>query len=183
LAIVLRRERTVYRSFAPTASRSQGIVAFTSREFGVSASAAFAVLSDPETYPRWLVGAQAIRSVDASWPQPGSKFHHVVGFGPVRIPDNTEVLDIDDAERVLRLKVRARPLISAVATFRVIGSAERCVITLQEEPTLRVVGNLVRPLMDPATHVRNHRSLRRLGDVFEQDVGTSSVARSHPTTQ
>ena len=162
--------------------RSQGIVAFTSREFGVSARAAFAVLSDPETYPRWLVGAQAIRSVDAAWPQPGSRFHHVVGFGPVRIPDNTEVLDIDDAAMVLRLRVRARPLISAVATFRVIGSANRCVITLQEEPTLRVVGNLVRPVMDPATHVRNHRSLRRLAEVFEQDIGSSkSLAGSDPT--
>jgi hypothetical protein len=151
-------------------------VAFTSREFGVGASVAFAVLSDPETYPRWLVGAQAIRSIDASWPQPGSRFHHVVGFGPVRIPDNTEVLDIEDAAMVLRLKVRARPLISAVATFRVIGSADRCVITLQEEPTLRVLGNLVRPVMDPATHVRNHRSLRRLADVLDHDISARGTS-------
>ena len=148
-------------------------MAFTSREYEVSPRAAFAVLRDPEMYPRWLVGAQEIRSVDATWPQPGSRFHHTVGFGPVRIADNTEVLDIDDAAMVLRLKVRARPLISAVATFRVLGSANRCVITLQEEPTVRVVGNLVRPVMDPATHVRNHRSLRRLAEVFEQDIGSS----------
>ena len=47
-------------------------------------------------------------------------------------------------------------------------------ITLEEEPALRAVGNLVRPVMDPATHVRNHRSLRRLAGVIEQ---TSSAAR------
>ena len=42
---------------------------------------------------------------------------------------------------MLRLEVRARPLIAAVATFRVIGTDSRCVITLQEEPALRAIGN------------------------------------------
>ena len=109
-----------------------------------------------------------------AWPKPGSKFHHVVGFGPLRLADNSEVLDIDESAMVLRLEVRARPLIAAVATFRVIGTDSRCVITLQEEPALRMIGNLVRPVMDPATHVRNHRSLRRLADVFEQRDGDLS---------
>jgi hypothetical protein len=143
-------------------------MAYTSREIGAGATAAFAVLIDPETYPRWLVGAQAIRSVDPTWPEPGSKFHHVVGFGPLRLADSSEVLEIDEAAMILRLKVRARPLIAAVATFQVIGTESRCVITLQEEPAQRTIGNLVRPAMDPATHVRNHRSLRRLAHVIEQ---------------
>ena len=147
-------------------------MAFTSREVRASPSEAFAVLTDPETYPRWLVGAQTIRHVDATWPQPGSKFHHVVGFGPLRIADSTEVVDIDNAAMVLELKVRARPLISAIATFRVIGTSTRCVVTLQEEPALRTIGNLVRPVLDPSTHVRNHRSLRRLAEVIELRDGT-----------
>ena len=142
-------------------------MAFTSREVVASPSEAFAVLTDPETYPQWLIGATAIRDVDDTWPRPGSKFHHVVGFGPLQIPDDTEVLAIDDGV-MLKLKVRARPLISAVATFRVLGTDGRCVITLQEEPALRTIGNIVRPVMDPATHVRNHRSLRRLAQVIEQ---------------
>jgi Polyketide cyclase / dehydrase and lipid transport len=150
-------------------------MAFTSREIRAGASKAFAVLTDPETYPRWLVGAQAIRHVDPAWPRPGCRFQHVVGFGPLRIADSTEVIDIDDAAMVLQLKVRARPLISAIATFRVIGSSSRCVITLQEEPARRAVGNLVRPVMDPATHVRNHRSLRRLAEVIEQDENSPSM--------
>ena len=143
-------------------------MAYTSRELAVGARKAFAVLIDPETYPRWLVGAQAIRGVDPTWPKQGSKFHHVVGFGPLRLADSTEVLDIDESAMMLRLEVRARPLIAAVATFRVIGTDSRCVITLQEEPALRKIGNFVRPVMDPATHVRNHRSLRRLAQVIEQ---------------
>ena len=142
-------------------------MAFTSRQVAASPREAFAVLTDPQTYPRWLVGATAIRDVDDNWPEAGSKFRHLVGFGPFQIADDTEVLDIDKGT-MLRLKVRARPFISAVATFRVIGSAGHSVITLEEEPAARTIGNLVRPVMDPATHVRNHRSLRRLAQIIEQ---------------
>jgi hypothetical protein len=66
-------------------------------------------------------------------------------------------------------------LISAVVTFRVMGCGQQCVVTFQEEPALRTIGNLVRPVMDPATHVRNHHSLRLLAAVVED--GTSSVRR------
>ena len=41
--------------------------------------AVFAVLSDPETYPEWLAGAQHIRQVDGDFPAPGSQFDHEVG--------------------------------------------------------------------------------------------------------
>src|SRR4051812_41318490 len=51
----------------------------------------FSVLLDPYTYPEWLVGAQRIRSVDDAWPEPGTAFHHVVGFGPIKVADSTRV--------------------------------------------------------------------------------------------
>ena len=89
--------------------RHGSCVAYTSREMQASAAEAFAVLIDPETYPRWLVGAKQIRDVDTGWPSPGSRFHHVVGVGPLQIPDNTEVLDIQPG-RMLKLRVRARPV-------------------------------------------------------------------------
>jgi uncharacterized protein YndB with AHSA1/START domain len=136
-------------------------VAYTSRELDLTATEAFAVLTDPETYPRWLVGTRRIRAVDSAWPQPGSRFHHVVGVGPIRIADTTEVLEIEP-DSLLRLQVRARPLIAAIVTFRVVGSGRSCVVSMEEEPALRTVGNIVRPVMDPTIHVRNHRSLRRL---------------------
>lgn len=139
-------------------------MAYTSREMRANAADAFAVLVDPETYPRWLVGATAIRDVDDTWPARGSKFHHLVGVGPLQIPDDTEVLDIEPG-RLLRLRVRARPFV--LATFRIIGGGPSCVVALEEEPTVRWVGNIVRPLMDPSIHIRNHRSLRRLATVVE----------------
>ena len=68
--------------------------------------------------------------------------------------------------RLLRLRVRARPFVSAVATFRVYPCEPGCVLTLEEEPTARLIGNMVRPVLDPLTHLRNHRSLRRLADLL-----------------
>ncbi len=142
-------------------------MSFSRREFAASPASVFAVLVDPESYPHWLIGADRIRDVDSNWPAIGSKFHHVVGFGPLKIADDTEVIDIEDG-RMLQLKVRARPLISAVATFRVVGEATSCVVTLEEEPAIRSIGNLVRPLLDPTVHMRNHRSLRRLAAVVDE---------------
>ena len=136
-------------------------MAYVSREFDMTAQEVFGVLIDPATYPEWLVGASDMRSVDDDWPHPGSRFHHRVGFGPLTIADSTEVLAVEPG-RMLRLGVRARPLISAVVTFVVIGDGTSCVVTLEEEPAPRAIGNLVRPVLDPLTHVRNHRSLKQL---------------------
>jgi len=141
-------------------------VAYTSRELAVNPSRAFAALVDPETYPEWLIGTDRIREVDDTWPQPGSRFHHVVGAGPFKVADNTEVLDIEPDD-LLRLRVRARPFIAAVVTFRVIGSDRSCVVSIEEEPAVRTIGNIVRPVMDPAIHLRNHRSLRRFAALVE----------------
>ena len=131
------------------------------REFDAATADVFAILLDPACYADWLIGAKSVRDIDASWPEPGSRFHHRVGMGKLAIRDCTEVLTVEP-ESILRLRVRARPLIAGVVTFRIIGDRERCVVMMEEEPARRVIGNLVRPIMDPFTHVRNHRSLRRL---------------------
>jgi uncharacterized protein YndB with AHSA1/START domain len=136
-------------------------MASASREFRASPHRIFSVLIDPQTYPSWLAGAADVRAVDDDWPAVGSRFHHRVGFGPLKIADHTEVLEVQP-DRLLRLAVRARPLVAATATFSLVGDGERCVVTFQEEPALRLIGNVVRPVLDPMTHVRNHVSLKRL---------------------
>ena len=139
----------------------------TCREFPVPAAVVWSLLTDPRTYPDWLVGASSISDIDDDWPAVGSRFHHRVGLGPLSIPDHSEVIAIED-QRMLKLQVRARPFISAVATFRLVGDGSRTVVSLQEEPTPRVIGNLVRPVMDPMIHVRNHRSLAGLSDLVDR---------------
>ena len=57
--------------------------------------------------------------------------------------------------------------------MRILDELEPSFRDTRAEPALRTIGNLVRPLMDPATHVRNHRSLRRLAQVIEQRDGDS----------
>lgn len=136
-------------------------MAYTSRILHAPIDVVWDVLIDPYTYPDWLIGAAAIRDVDDSWPEVGSRFHHRVGIGWMSIPDHSEVEDVVEPD-LLRLAVRARPFVSAVATFRLVGDGDTTVVAIEEEPQVRVIGNVVRPVMDPMIHVRNHRSLRRL---------------------
>ena len=77
----------------------------------------FAALTDPHTYPRWLVGCREIRGVDEGWPGVGTSFHHRVGLvGPITVADHTKVIDIEPG-RHLALEVMARPFIRARVDF------------------------------------------------------------------
>ena len=140
-------------------------MAYTCRRVRADPTTVFGFLADPTTYPTWLVGASQIRDHDESWPAPGSVFHHRVGVWPLLLSDTTVVLDVRTDE-MLRLSVRARPLISAEVTFTLSDDAGGTVVCMEEEPSLRLIGNLVRPVLDPFTHVRNHRSLRRLDQLL-----------------
>ena len=139
-------------------------MSFTSRVIPAPIEAVWDAIVDPETYPQWLIGAEEIRSVDDNWPEVGSSFHHRVGIWKFSIPDRSTVMSIEPGE-CLQLAVKARPFVSAVATFRLYADRDHpanTIVTLEEEPKVRSFGNVVRPLMDPSIHVRNHRSLRRL---------------------
>src|SRR6188472_2881403 len=84
----------------------------------------FEVISDPRTYPDWLVGAREIRSVDEDWPQPGSRFHHRVGLvGPLTIPDSTSSVEVEPPTRLV-LEVRARPLVKGRVEFTLASVGE-----------------------------------------------------------
>jgi uncharacterized protein YndB with AHSA1/START domain len=135
------------------------------RHLSASATHVFDVLTDPETYPEWLVGAQAIRNVTDGWPAVGSAFDHRVGWGPLQIPDRTTVRRIV-RPRLLELQVRARPLIEAVATFELSDDDDGCTIIIDESPS--GVFKFASPLFDPLIRARNRRSLDRLAEVVER---------------
>ena len=121
----------------------------------------FSVLLDPYTYPEWLVGAQAIRSVDDSWPAPGAAFHHVVGFGPVKIADSTRVSEVS-TPNCLELNVRARPFGRARARFTLHPEGPgRTELSFEETPTSPLL-RFGAPVLDPGIAVRNDASLKRL---------------------
>ncbi len=150
-------------------------MAFNARNLDVPSETAFAAIADPSTYPDWLLGAANIRDIDDNWPSPGSRFHHTVGVRPFAITDSTEVLDIEPGTS-LTLDVRARPLVSGIVHFTVGSNRDGSVITMLEEPAIRPIGDLVRPLLDPTTHLRNQRSLARLESLLRTAAPTPARA-------
>lgn len=133
----------------------------------------FGHLLDPWEYPRWLLGASKMRAVDEEWPEVGALFHHTVGWGPCKISDTSRIEAIDPPHRLV-LYVRATPLVQGRVTFTLVpADGGGTLLTLQEEPAL-AIGNLVRPVLDPATHLRNRRSLHQLADLMHAGDGTTA---------
>lgn len=130
-------------------------------ELPVSPERVFEVLLDPYSYPRWVVGAQRIRSVDPEWPAPGSKFHHSVGVGPARLSDSSKLVDLDPPHR-LRLEVRFRPIGVADVVFAVEPLDPGCVVTMIEEPKGGPFWKFWNGLIDLAVQGRNEITLHRL---------------------
>jgi len=130
-------------------------------------TAVFDALADPNTYPEWLLGAKEIRSIDPTWPSPGSTFNHRVGLvGPITVADSSSVLAIR-APHELVLEVRARPVGRAEVTFRlrsVAGGGTE--VDFSEEPI--GFARLMAPVAGPLAVARNHRSLAHLDDFLHR---------------
>lgn len=127
----------------------------------------FAVLSDPECYPRWVVGADKIRDYDEEFPAVGSRFHHEVGPGPINIRDHSEVIEVD-APRRLVLKAKARPLGTATIGLDLAESDGGTELLMEETPGDRLTSLFVgNPVADTALRVRNAEALSRLKRLVE----------------
>jgi NAD(P)-dependent dehydrogenase (short-subunit alcohol dehydrogenase family)/uncharacterized protein YndB with AHSA1/START domain len=127
----------------------------------------FAVLSDPERYPEWVVGADTIRDYDEDFPQVGSRFHHKVGPGPVDIRDHSEVLEVDPPRRLV-LKAKARPLGTATIKLDLRESADGTEVRMEEVPGDRLTSLFVgNPVGDTALRLRNAEALSRLKRLVE----------------
>lgn len=130
----------------------------------------FAVLSDPERYPEWVVGADTIRDYDEDFPQVGSRFHHKVGPGPINIRDHSEVLEVEAPHRLV-LQAKARPLGTATIKLDLRESADGTEVRMEEVPGDRLTSLFVgNPVADTGLRLRNAEALMRLKRLVE---GTS----------
>ena len=132
----------------------------------------FRTIADPATYPRWLVGAQRIRSVDRGFPREGTGFDHSVG--PARgatVDDSSEVLAADPPHR-LQLQVHVGPVDGEV-TFLLDESAEGTHVVLRERP-LGTAAALT-PVLRPLLYARNLWSLHRLRRLLEAQPATDGA--------
>jgi uncharacterized protein YndB with AHSA1/START domain len=134
--------------------------------FTASPVQVWAMLSDPTTYPQWLIGAKEIRTVDDDWPEVGAAFHHTVGFGPLLVKDATSVLEQDPPRRLV-LQARMGGALQRVVFDLAPGAHGGTDLTMQEYPGRGVLAAVAGPLLDLFTRARNELSLRRLRGLLQ----------------
>ncbi|MEP6952451.1 MAG: SRPBCC family protein [Solirubrobacteraceae bacterium] len=124
----------------------------------------WAVLADPESYAYWVVGSDKIRDADAGWPQSGTKIHHTVGVGPLKLNDDTEVVESDPPRRLV-LHARARPLGTARVALELTSEGTSTRVVMVEGPDDRFSRLLHNPIADRLLHRRNETALGRLREL------------------
>jgi uncharacterized protein YndB with AHSA1/START domain len=121
----------------------------------------FAVLADPYAYARWVVGSETIRDADDGWPAVGTRFHHRVGWGPLKIEDHTEVVSVDPPNRLV-LHAKARPLGTARVTLELERRGGGTLVTMIEDAGDPLTKLVFLGLTHVLVRGRNTESLRRL---------------------
>jgi hypothetical protein len=115
-----------------------------------------------------------IRDADATWPAPGAKFHHTVGFGPLKISDHTVSIE---AERpgLLRMRVKGRPLLTAIVTMEMLPRSGGTLVRMKENPDGAFAVLALNPLVHVATKLRNAESLMRLEELALRRAGSAAA--------
>lgn len=134
----------------------------------------FAAVCDPDTYPRWLVGAQRMRRVDPEFPAPGAEFHHSVGpTEEATVDDRSAVVAVENepgvAPLALELLVHAGPF-HADVRFEIHDDGPGSLVRLSEVP----VGpaRALTPLLRVPLRLRNARSLQQLSAFVEAEAAS-----------
>ncbi|RKS75448.1 uncharacterized protein YndB with AHSA1/START domain [Motilibacter peucedani] len=136
------------------------------RVINASREQVWSVLADGWAYANWVVGASAIRDVEAGWPAVGAQIHHSVGAWPVLLSDSTSVLECEP-QTSLTMQARGWPLGEATISLTLEPLDGRTRVTMTEDAT-RGPGRFVpRPLRQAAIVPRNRESLRRLSLIAE----------------
>ena len=130
-------------------------------------NAVFEVLDDPYAYPRWVVGARRIRSVDPSWPAVGSRFHHAIGTAAGELHDSSKILERESPNRMV-LEVRFRPTGVAHVSLEVVDASPGSSIVMEEHPVSGFAARLPRWITEPVLKLRNALSLQRLRHEIER---------------
>jgi uncharacterized protein YndB with AHSA1/START domain len=138
-------------------------------QIAVSPDEVFAALANAANYGDWVVGSDTVRDVDPEWPKVGSRFHHRVGVGPLKLNDHTEVLEVDPPHRLI-MHARARPLGTAEVAMRLTERDGGTLVTMTETAGDRLSRLMLNRLTDPLIRLRNAESLRRLKRIAETGV-------------
>jgi uncharacterized protein YndB with AHSA1/START domain len=126
--------------------------------------AVWQALADPGGYGYWVVGSKVVRDVDPSWPAPGSRFHHTIGVGRLKVSDHTESLEAEPP-RLLKLRAKGRPLGTARITMEMTPKDFGTVVRMTETPDGPTSFLALNPVVHVMTKARNAESLMRLEEL------------------
>ncbi len=129
-------------------------------------TAVFDVLADPRSYAYWVLGSMEVRDSDENWPEVGSRFHHTVGVGPLRVRDHT-VVEVQQPGRYLQLQAKTRPFGKARVKLDLVAEDRGTRVTMIEDPADAASAFVFQPVVHVLTRARNARSLRRLAELVE----------------
>jgi uncharacterized protein YndB with AHSA1/START domain len=141
-----------------------GAMATNERFMPVPPEAVWDVLADPASYGYWVVGSKVIRDADPQWPAAGSKFHHTIGFGPLKLSDHTVALETDRPHR-FRLRAKGRPAGTATVTLELLRRNGGTLVTMNETPDGVFAPLALFPPLQLVTRGRNAESLMRLEEM------------------
>ena len=130
----------------------------------VPPAAVWDALADSGSYAYWVVGSKVIRDADAGWPEPGTRFHHTVGIGPLEVSDYTESLEARPPQ-LLRMRAKARPLGMAKITMEMLPRDGGTLVRMSENADGPSGFLSLNPLFHVFTKARNAESLMRLEEL------------------
>jgi len=147
-------------------------VACNERTIPATPEQIWAVLADPHSYERWVVGAKDIRAADGEWPEPGSKLQHTSGLGPFSLKDNTKVIESEPPRRLV-LEARGRPLGIARIEITLEPQRSATLVSMVEHAVRPAPAAAVNAAISPLMHSRNVETLRRLEEAALERMGAT----------
>ena len=135
----------------------------------VPPEAVWDALADSGGYAYWVVGSKVIRDADPGWPAAGTRFHHTIGVGPLKIEDHTESLEAKPPW-MLRMRAKARPLGTAHVTLELTPEGSGTRVRMTENPDGATAVLSLNPLTHLLTKTRNAESLMRLEELALKKV-------------
>ena len=133
----------------------------------------FEVLADWRSYGYWVVGSRKIRGGDPGFPAAGTRFHHQVGIGPLRLNDHTQVMEVHQPRKLI-LKAKARPIFgTAIVDMTMEPQNGGTRVVMREDPGDPVTAFVFLPITHLLMRGRNKEALDRLKELAEErpDIG------------
>ncbi|WP_031081264.1 SRPBCC family protein [Streptomyces sp. NRRL WC-3549] len=131
-----------------------------------SPAAVWAVLSDGDSYDRWVVGPSDSEPADGRWPEVGSTLVYTVRIGPCELHNKTVVRRCEPP-RILELEVDSGHLGTARVAFEIRPWGENTLLLVDEHPLRGAGAALHNVAVDAVLQLRHRAMLNRLAKYCE----------------